>query len=104
MLIMQEETFGPVAPVVVFDTEEEAVEAANDTEFGLAAYLWTSNLARAFRVSAALEYGIIGLNDPIPSTAQAPFGGVKQSGYGREGGLWGIQEYLSVKYLSINVK
>lgn len=104
MLIMREETFGPVAPVIVFDTEEEAVKAANDTEFGLAAYLWTNNLARAFRVSAALEYGIIGLNDPIPSTAQAPFGGVKQSGYGREGGLWGIQEYLSVKYLSINVK
>ncbi|AZI44462.1 NAD-dependent succinate-semialdehyde dehydrogenase (plasmid) [Deinococcus psychrotolerans] len=104
MLIMQEETFGPVAPIIVFDTEEEAVKAANDTEFGLAAYLWTNNLSRAFRVSAALEYGIIGLNDPVPSTAQAPFGGVKQSGYGREGGLWGIQEYLTTKYLSMNVK
>ncbi|WP_371827228.1 NAD-dependent succinate-semialdehyde dehydrogenase [Deinococcus sp. QL22] len=86
MVLMREETFGPVAPVLIFDTEEEAVQAANDTEFGLAAYLWTQNLGRAFRITEALEYGIVGMNDPVPSTAQAPFGGVKQSGYGREGG------------------
>lgn len=104
MLVMQEETFGPVAPLLVFDTEEEAVQAANDTEYGLAAYLWTRDLDRAFRVSEQLEYGIIGLNDPVPSTAQAPFGGVKQSGYGREGGPWGLQEYLNTKYLSMTVR
>ncbi len=104
MLVMQEETFGPVAPVLAFDTEEEAVRAANDTEYGLAAYVWTNSLNRAFRVSERLEYGIIGLNDPIPSTAQAPFGGVKQSGYGREGGPWGIQEYLNTKYLSMTLR
>ena len=103
MLIMREETFGPVAPVAVFDTEEEAVQAANATEFGLAAYLWTNDLSHAFRVAEALEYGIIGLNDPLPSTAQAPFGGVKQSGYGREGGHWGIQEYLTTKYVSLKL-
>lgn len=104
MLIMQEETFGPVAPVLTFDTEEEAIQAANNTEFGLAAYLWTQDLSRAFRVSEALEYGIVGLNDPVPSTAQAPFGGVKQSGYGREGGPWGIQEYITTKYISMTIK
>ena len=104
MQVMQEETFGPVAPLLAFDTEEEVIAAANDTEFGLAAYLWTNDLNRAFRVSAALEYGIIGLNDPLPATAQAPFGGVKQSGYGREGGKWGIQEYLSTKYLSMLIR
>lgn len=101
---MQEETFGPVAPVLVFDTEDEVIAQANNTEYGLAAYLWTQNLARAFRVSEALEYGIVGLNDPVPSTAQAPFGGVKQSGYGREGGPWGIQEYVTPKYLSMLIK
>ncbi|MFK7603214.1 NAD-dependent succinate-semialdehyde dehydrogenase [Deinococcus sp. SM5_A1] len=104
MLVMREETFGPVAPVLAFDTEEEVIQAANDTEFGLAAYLWTTDLDCAFRVSERLEYGIIGLNDPVPSTAQAPFGGVKQSGYGREGGPWGIQEYLNTKYLSMTVR
>jgi len=93
-----------VAPVLIFDTEEEAVQAANDTEYGLAAYLWTQHLGRAFRITEALEYGIVGLNDPVPSTAQAPFGGVKQSGYGREGGPWGIQEYLTTKYLSMTVR
>lgn len=104
MVLMREETFGPVAPVLIFDTEEEAVQAANDTEYGLAAYLWTQNLGRAFRITEALEYGIVGLNDPVSSTAQAPFGGVKQSGYGREGGPWGIQEYLTTKYLSMTVR
>jgi succinate-semialdehyde dehydrogenase/glutarate-semialdehyde dehydrogenase len=101
MLVMREETFGPVAPVIVFDTEVEVLHAANDTLFGLAAYLWTKDLSRAMRVSEKLEYGIIGLNDPIPSTAQAPFGGIKQSGFGREGGHFGIEEYLYVKYVSM---
>ena len=101
MLVMREETFGPVAPVIVFDTEAEVLHAANDTPFGLAAYLWTKDLSRAMRVSEKLEYGIIGLNDPIPSTAQAPFGGIKQSGFGREGGHWGLEEYLYVKYVSM---
>lgn len=104
MLIMREETFGPVAPVIPFDTEAEAIRAANDTPFGLAAYLWTKDLSRAMRVSEKLEYGIVGLNDPVPSTAQAPFGGVKQSGIGREGGHWGIEEYLYVKYISMGVQ
>ena len=101
MLVMREETFGPVAPVIAFDTEAEVIAAANDTPFGLAAYLWTANLARAVRVTEHLEYGIIGLNDPVPSTAQAPFGGIKQSGFGREGGHWGLDEYLYVKYVSM---
>jgi delta 1-pyrroline-5-carboxylate dehydrogenase len=100
MRIMQEETFGPVLPLIAFETETEALAAANNTPYGLAAYLWTQNLSRAMRLAERLEYGIVGLNDAIPSTAQAPFGGVKQSGFGREGGHWGIEEYLSVKYVS----
>jgi succinate-semialdehyde dehydrogenase / glutarate-semialdehyde dehydrogenase len=101
MMVMQEETFGPVAPVIIFDTESQAVHAANDTPFGLAAYVWTKDLSRALRVSARLEYGIVGVNDGVPSTAQVPFGGIKQSGFGREGGHWGLEEYLYVKYTSI---
>ena len=101
MLVMQEETFGPVAPIIAFSDEAEAVSMANATSVGLAAYLWTSDLSRAFRVSEALEYGIVGVNDGVPSTAQAPFGGVKNSGIGREGGTWGIDEYLDVQYVSI---
>ena len=101
MLVMREETFGPVAPVIAFDSELQVIAAANATPFGLAAYLWTANLARAVRVTESLEYGIIGLNDPVPSTAQAPFGGIKQSGFGREGGHWGLDEYLYVKYVSM---
>ena len=103
MLVMREETFGPVAPVIAFDTEAEVLRAANNTPFGLAAYVWTRDLSRAVRVSEELQYGIIGLNDPIPSTAQAPFGGIKQSGFGREGGHWGLEEYLYVKYTSVVV-
>lgn len=102
-LLMREETFGPVAPIAAFDTEEEAVRLANDTPFGLAAYLYTRDLGRAFRVSEALEYGIVGVNDGVPSAPYAPFGGVKQSGIGREGGPWGIQEYLSVKYVAMGL-
>lgn len=103
MQIMHEETFGPVAPILSFKTEEEAVKAANSSPYGLAAYLWTQNLSRAMRVAERLEFGIIGLNDAVPSTAQAPFGGVKQSGMGREGGHWGLEEYLSVKYISMGI-
>jgi succinate-semialdehyde dehydrogenase/glutarate-semialdehyde dehydrogenase len=101
MRILQEETFGPIAPLVRFTHDAEAVAAANGTPFGLAAYLWTRDLTRAFRVSEALDFGIVGVNDGMPSTPQAPFGGVKASGLGREGGKWGIEEYLDLKYVSI---
>jgi succinate-semialdehyde dehydrogenase/glutarate-semialdehyde dehydrogenase len=101
MLIAREETFGPVAGLTVFDSEDEAVALANDTPFGLAAYLQTRDYARLFRVAERLEFGIVGANDGAPSVPSAPFGGVKQSGFGREGGDFGIDEYLNVKYLSI---
>jgi succinate-semialdehyde dehydrogenase/glutarate-semialdehyde dehydrogenase len=101
MRILEEETFGPVAPLVRFERDAEAVAAANATPFGLAAYLWTRDLSRAFRVAEALDFGIVGVNDGVPSTPQAPFGGVKASGLGREGGKWGIEEFLDLKYISI---
>jgi len=101
MRILEEETFGPVAPIVSFTSEAEVIAAANDTPYGLAAYLWTRDLGRAFRVSEALDYGIVGVNDGLPATPHAPFGGVKASGVGREGGRWGLDEYLDVKYVSI---
>ncbi|PTX53701.1 succinate semialdehyde dehydrogenase [Melghirimyces profundicolus] len=104
MLVEQEETFGPVLPVHVFDTEEEALTLANNTRFGLAAYLYTRDLSRAVRISESLEYGIVGVNDGMPSTVQTPFGGVKESGLGREGGRYGIEEYLETKYISIGLK
>jgi succinate-semialdehyde dehydrogenase / glutarate-semialdehyde dehydrogenase len=103
MLVAQEETFGPVAPLIPFDEEEEAVTKANDTAFGLAGYFYTRDVSRVMRVAERLEFGIIGANDALPSTAQAPFGGVKQSGLGREGGAVGIDEYLEVKYLSLGL-
>ena len=103
MLVMQEETFGPVAPIIRFSDEVEALRMANAVSVGLAAYLWTKDLSRAFRVSEGLEYGIVGVNDGVPSTAQAPFGGVKNSGIGREGGTWGIDEYLDVQYVSMGL-
>ncbi len=103
MQIMREETFGPVAPIMVFDDDAQVIELANDTPFGLAAYLWTKDLNRAIRSAERLEYGIIGINDGLPSTAQAPFGGMKSSGYGREGGHWGLEEYLETKYVSIKL-
>jgi succinate-semialdehyde dehydrogenase/glutarate-semialdehyde dehydrogenase len=99
--LLSEEVFGPVAPIVAFDSEDEALEAANDTEYGLVAYLFTRDLARALRVSERLETGMVGLNQGIVSNAAAPFGGVKQSGFGREGGYEGINEYLSTKYLAL---
>jgi succinate-semialdehyde dehydrogenase/glutarate-semialdehyde dehydrogenase len=103
MLVTFEETFGPVAPIIAFDSEEEIIAKANDTVYGLAAYLYTSNINRAVRVAEALQFGIIGLNDAVPGVAQAPFGGMKQSGYGREGGHHGIDEYLDIKYISMGV-
>ena len=101
MKILEEETFGPVAPILTFRTNSEAIQMANDVPFGLAAYLWTRDLTRAFRTAEALDYGIVGVNDGVPSTAQAPFGGFKLSGIGREGGHAGIEEYLQTKYVSI---
>jgi succinate-semialdehyde dehydrogenase/glutarate-semialdehyde dehydrogenase len=101
MLVAREETFGPVAPLIPFDSEEEVLQQANDTSFGLAAYFYTRDISRVFRVAEALEYGIVGANDALPSVAQAPFGGMKQSGLGREGGSMGIDEFLEVKYLSL---
>jgi len=103
MRILEEETFGPVAPIVRFTEEADAIRHANDTPFGLAAYIWTRDLSRAFRVAEALDYGIVGVNDGLPSTAQAPFGGMKMSGVGREGGSWGIEEFLDIKYMSIGL-
>lgn len=102
MKIAREETFGPVAPLFKFATEDEAIQMANDTEFGLASYFYTQNLARTFRVAEALEYGMVGINTGIISNEVGPFGGIKQSGLGREGSKYGIEEYLEVKYLCIN--
>ncbi|HUZ63792.1 MAG TPA: NAD-dependent succinate-semialdehyde dehydrogenase [Acetobacteraceae bacterium] len=99
--IFQEETFGPVAPLFRFETEEEALKLANDTEFGLAAYFYARDIGRIFRVAEALEYGIIGINEGIISTEVAPFGGMKSSGLGREGSKYGIEEYIEVKYLAL---
>jgi succinate-semialdehyde dehydrogenase/glutarate-semialdehyde dehydrogenase len=101
--ILKEEIFGPVAPIRTFTTEQEAIAAANATEYGLVAYLFTRDIARGLRVIEGLETGMIGLNQGMVSNAGAPFGGVKQSGYGREGGHEGIDEYLSTKYVAINV-
>ena len=98
-----EETFGPVAGIARFSTEEEAVRIANDTPYGLAAYFYSQGLGRVNRVAEALEYGIVGINTGLISTEVAPFGGVKQSGFGREGSKYGIEEYLDIKYLSLGV-
>ena len=98
MMIAKDETFGPVAPLFKFDTEEEAAQMANDTEFGLASYLYTNDLGRAWRMMEALEYGMVAINEGILSTVVAPFGGVKESGVGREGSKYGIEEYLNIKY------
>ncbi len=100
MAIMTEETFGPVAPVVRFEDEADAIAQANDTPYGLAAYVYTRDASRLLRVAEGLEYGIVGANDGLPSTPQAPFGGVKESGLGREGGKWGLEEYLETKFVS----
>ncbi len=99
MLVAREETFGPVAPIFKFETEAEAIRMANDTEFGLASYLYTRDIGRVWRVSEALEYGMVGINTGLVSTEVAPFGGVKESGVGREGSKYGIEEFVEVKYL-----
>ena len=99
MRVTYEETFGPVAPLFKFKTEEEAVHMANDTEFGLASYFYTRDIGRVWRVSEALEYGMVGVNSGLISNEVAPFGGVKESGLGREGGTYGIEEFLEPKYI-----
>jgi succinate-semialdehyde dehydrogenase/glutarate-semialdehyde dehydrogenase len=99
--IFKEEVFGPVAPIIGFDTEEEGIAAANDTEYGLAAYIYTQGLDRALRVAEAIEAGMVGVNRGVISDPAAPFGGVKESGFGREGGTEGIEEYLDTKYIAL---
>jgi succinate-semialdehyde dehydrogenase/glutarate-semialdehyde dehydrogenase len=101
--LLREEIFGPVAPIATFSTEDEAITAANSTEFGLVAYVFTRDIKRAFRVSEGLEVGMLGLNRGLVSNAAAPFGGIKESGFGREGGPEGIEEYLSTKYVAIDL-
>ena len=101
MMVAREETFGPVAPLFRFKSEQDAIRMANDTEFGLAAYFYTRDLARSWRVSEALEYGIVGVNTGIISTEVAPFGGMKESGIGREGSKYGILDYTELKYVCV---
>ena len=99
MAVAREETFGPVAPLFRFKTEDEAIAMANATEFGLACYFYARDIGRVWRVAEGLEYGMVGINEGIISTAEAPFGGVKESGLGREGSRHGVEEYLEMKYL-----
>ncbi len=101
MLVAREETFGPLAPVFAFDTEDEVITAANDTEFGLAAYFYSRDIGRVMRVAERLESGIVGVNTGLISTAEAPFGGVKQSGLGREGSKYGLDDFLEIKYVCL---
>ena len=103
MRMFREETFGPIAGLFRFSDEAEAIEAANDTEFGLAAYLFTGNAARLFRISEALEYGIVAANTGIFSSEVGPFGGVKNSGLGREGSKYGIDEFMEIKFVCIGI-
>jgi len=100
-LVGREETFGPLSPVFKVATEAEAVAMANDTEFGLASYFYTRDLGRAFRVAEALKYGMVGINEGLITTEVAPFGGVKESGMGREGSRYGIEDYLDMKYICV---
>ena len=101
MKVAREETFGPVAPLFKFDTEDEVIEMANNTEFGLASYFYARDVSKIFRVAEALEYGMVGINTGLISNEVAPFGGVKQSGLGREGSRHGIEDYLELKYLCL---
>jgi succinate-semialdehyde dehydrogenase / glutarate-semialdehyde dehydrogenase len=104
MKILHEETFGPVAPLIRFTSEEEVIERANNIEYGLASYFYTNDISRMYRVSERLEYGMVGINDAAPFSVQAPFGGVKESGLGREGGSEGIEDYLNVKMTSTRIQ
>ena len=99
MKVASEETFGPLAAVFKFSTEKQAIEMANDTEFGLASYFYTNDVNRIWRVSEALEYGMVGVNEGVISNEVAPFGGVKESGLGREGSHYGIEDFLELKYI-----
>jgi len=101
MKIFREETFGPVAPLFRFSTDAEVIELANRTEFGLASYFYSRDIGRIWRVAEALEYGMVGVNTGLVTTEVAPFGGVKQSGLGREGSKYGIEEYVEVKYVCV---
>ncbi|MFY8154934.1 MAG: NAD-dependent succinate-semialdehyde dehydrogenase [Hyphomicrobiales bacterium] len=101
MMVARDETFGPLSPVFKFDTEEQAIAMANDTEYGLARYFYTRDLGRAFRVSEKLHYGMVGINEGLITTEVAPFGGVKESGMGREGSKYGVEDYLDVKYICV---
>jgi succinate-semialdehyde dehydrogenase/glutarate-semialdehyde dehydrogenase len=103
MKILTEETFGPVAPLIPFDAEADAIAMANDTEYGLASYFFARDISRVWRVAEALEYGMVGINTGLISTAEVPFGGIKSSGLGREGSKYGIEEYLETKYLCLSV-
>lgn len=103
MKILKEETFGPIAPLIRFKTEEEVIQLSNDTEFGLASYFYTNDLSRSWRVSEALEYGMVGVNTGLISTAEVPFGGIKSSGLGREGSKYGIDDYLEIKYICMAI-
>lgn len=103
MLAAQEETFGPIAPLFPFSSEEQALELANATPFGLAAYIYTKDISRVWRVAEALEYGMVGVNTGLISNEVAPFGGIKASGFGREGSKYGIDEYLNLKYVCIGL-
>jgi succinate-semialdehyde dehydrogenase/glutarate-semialdehyde dehydrogenase len=101
--VAKEETFGPLAPIFRFTSEEDVINQANDTEFGLAAYFYTRDMSRVFRVGESLEYGIVGINTGIISTEVAPFGGIKASGVGREGSKYGMDDYLEIKYLCLSI-
>jgi len=103
MKVSNEETFGPVAPLFRFKTEREGITLANATQFGLAAYFYASDMSRVWRVAEAIESGIVGINTGLISTAVAPFGGVKESGIGREGSKYGIDDFVEIKYLCMNV-
>lgn len=103
MLVARNETFAPLAPVFQFSTDEEAIQMANDTEFGLASYIYTESLSRAWKVGEALEYGMVGINEGLISTEVAPFGGIKESGTGREGSKYGIEDYLDIKYMCMGI-
>ena len=103
MVLAREETFGPLAPLCRFESVDDVIQLANATEFGLASYFYAKDLSRVFKVAEALDYGMVGINTGLISTEVAPFGGVKQSGHGREGSKYGIEDYLDIKYLCLSV-